>query len=116
MSDPIVPIRTLLRPATYRALEVVARERDTTVGSLLSLLADRAVAPPAPKPRPAPADRQPKRPDVDWTPDLLDRLRALNAARVSDTQIARQLSLPQPSVSRQLRSMGCPSPYARPKR
>ena len=50
MSDQrIVPVKTWLRPDTYRKLDAHAQRRATTVDALLSTLADAATTPPRPK-------------------------------------------------------------------
>lgn len=46
----IVPVKTWLRPDTYRKLDAHAQRRSTTVDALLSTLADAAITtPPRPK-------------------------------------------------------------------
>lgn len=45
MTERIVPVKTWLTPATYRALDRHAQARGTTVDATLALLADRAVTP-----------------------------------------------------------------------
>lgn len=43
--EPVVPVRVLLRPSAFRQLLAHADKRDTTVGALLSLLADASLKP-----------------------------------------------------------------------
>ncbi|WP_374978124.1 RNA polymerase sigma factor [Microbacterium trichothecenolyticum] len=63
--DPAVPIRSLLRPSTFQVFERQAKRSGTTVGEMLSRLADAAVVRPpapavsAPEPVEAPADPEP---------------------------------------------------------
>lgn len=46
MNDPrIVPVKTWLRPETYRQLQAHADRRETTVAGLLSSLADASLKP-----------------------------------------------------------------------
>lgn len=45
----IVPVKTWLRPDTYRKLDAHAQRRSTTVDALLSNLADAVATPPRPK-------------------------------------------------------------------
>lgn len=94
-----VLVRTDLRPSTYRALERYAREHRTTVGAVLSLIADRAVQPKTRRPRVGD--------DVDA------RIRELNAQGLSDNKIAKQLGIAQSTVSARRRRMRIESPTPR---
>lgn len=102
-------VRADLRPSTYQALARFAKENHTTVGVILSTLADRAIRP-EPKPQREQAARRRRTRAAD---ELDDRIRALNAAGLSDNKIAKQIGLAQSSVSRRRRIMRLESPTPR---
>ena len=107
----IVPVRTMLRPSTYRALAAVAHDRGIEdVGTLLSRLADLSLQPKA-----APARKRRRRTAEEFA-EIDRRVRELNAQRMSDGRIAKALGLPQPLVSARRRGMGIESPTPRPPR
>ena len=109
--SPIVPVRTVLRPSTYRALAQVANAKGLEdVGTLLSRLADLSLQPKA-----ARSTKRRRRTAEEWV-EIDGRIRALNAQRMSDGRIAKSLGLPQPTVSARRRGMGLESPTPRPPR
>lgn len=83
---PCVPVRSLLRPSTYRALAPIAEQRGTDVGGLLALLADRSIAP---KPQPEPTPRRYFR----ATQEQLDAVRRMNRDGDTDAEIAEALGI-----------------------
>lgn len=101
-----VLVRSDLRPSTYRILARYAKERHVEVGEVLSLLADRAVSKPKPKP--------PQKRKAERVEDDLDReIRRLNAEDRNDTQIADEIGLSMVSVWRRRKNLGLLSPRER---
>lgn len=108
---PIVPVRSVLRPSTYRALAEVAKAKGIEdVGTLLSRLADLSIQPKA-----ARSPRRRRRTAEEWA-ELDGRIRELNGQRLSDGRIAKALGLAQPTVSLRRRGMELESPTPRPTR
>ncbi|WP_313366626.1 hypothetical protein [Microbacterium sp.] len=108
---PIVPVRVVLRPSTYRALAEVAKAKGIEdVGTLLSRLADLSLQPKA-----ARSAKRRRRTDEEWA-EIDLRIRALNGQRMSDGRIAKALGLPQPTVSLRRRGMELESPAPRAPR
>jgi response regulator of citrate/malate metabolism len=89
---PIVTVRTALRPSTWRALEHHAKSKHCTVGELLSVLADDAVAP-------APT---PGRTYVRVTAEHLAEIYRLADAGNTLGEIARAVGISKTSVSNYL--------------
>lgn len=85
-NSPCVPVRSMLRPSTYRALAPIAEQRGTDVGGLLALLADRSIAP---KPKPEPKPRRYFR----ATQEQLDTVRRMNREGATDGEIADALGI-----------------------
>jgi len=104
--SPIVPVRSSLRPSTFRIFDARARELGVDIGVLLSRLADRAVTP-KPRRRAAAKPLTATRSAVD---EVDRRIVELNAQRLSDRQIGERVGLHQTAVSRRRRLMGIPSP------
>lgn len=94
--QPAVPLRTLLRPSTYRVFRVKAAELGTTPEVLLSRLADAAV-----KPRTELGRRAAGK-------ELDAKIRAMNAQKVSDNEISRRLGVALSTVARHRNAMGLP--------
>lgn len=93
---PCIPVRTMLRPATYRVFRVKATEMGTTPEALLSRLADQAVKPRGKSAKAAASD-------------LLDkRITALNATGMSDNAIARELGIALSTASRRRNELKLP--------
>lgn len=87
--NPCVPVRSLLRPSTYRALAPIAEARGTDVGGLLALLADRSITP-----KPATAKRRgPARQYLRATQEQLDTVRRMNRDGATDGEIAAALGI-----------------------
>ncbi|MDR6142053.1 hypothetical protein QE375_001607 [Microbacterium foliorum] len=108
---PIVPVRAVLRPSTYRTLAEVAKTKGIEdVGALLSRLADLSITPKA-----ARSTRRRRRTAEEWA-EIDRRIRALNGQRMSDGRIAKTLGLPQPTVSLRRRGMELESPTPRAPR
>lgn len=108
---PIVPVRSVLRPSTYRALDAVAKAKGIEdVGTLLSRLADLSV-----RPKAARSTRRRRRTAEEWA-EIDRRIRALNGERMSDGRIAKTLGLSQPTVSLRRRGMELESPTPRAPR
>lgn len=108
---PIVPVRSVLRPSTYRALAVVAKDKGLEdVGAVLARLAELSLQPKAARR----VKRRRRTPEEFAAIDA--RIRALNAQGMSDGRIARALGLPQPLVSQRRRGMGLESPTPRAPR
>lgn len=106
--SPIVPVRTMLRPSTYRALAEVAKEKGIEdVGTLLTRLADLSLH----RKTPAKPKRRQRTPE-EWA-EIDARIRDLNGQRMSDGRIAKELGLPQPTVSLRRRGMHLESPTPR---
>lgn len=104
--SPIVPIRSMLRPSTYRAFAARAKELNVDVPTLISRLADHAIRPPEPR-RAAQRVGGP----VRLPRDAVDRrIVELNAQRANDSAIALDLGMHQTAVSRRRRLMGLESP------
>jgi hypothetical protein len=99
--SPCVLVRVDLRPSTYRAFATHARDAGTTIGVLLSQLADKAL-------KPAPRKHSRGIPAY-----VESRIRELNAAGWSDSGIARDLGASQPTISRYRRSLGLQPPVPR---
>lgn len=111
--SPCILVRCDLRPSTYQALARFAKENGTTVGAVLSVLADRAVTG-VPKRAPEPAEPPaPRRPPTRITDELDDRIRMLNASGLSDNKIAAQVGLAQTTVSKRRALMGLNPPTPR---
>lgn len=109
--SPIVPVRAILRPSTYRALAEVAKAKGLEdVGALLTRLADLSLRPKATRTR----ERR-RRTAEEWA-EIDRRIRALNAQRMSDGRIAKALGLAQPVVSKRRRGMSLESPTPRSPR
>ncbi|MEA1264174.1 hypothetical protein MicroSTF_14115 [Microbacterium sp. STF-2] len=109
--SPIVPVRAMLRPSTYRALAAVAKEkRLEDVGAVLARLAELSLQPKASRR----VQRRRRTPEEYAAIDA--RVRALNEQRMSDGRIAKALGLSQPLVSQRRRGMGLESPTPRPAR
>ena len=99
--SPCILTRVDLRPSTYQALARFAKENHTTVGAVLSVLADRAIQP------------RTKRTRVPLAEDVDEKIRALNAAGLSDNKIGKQLGIAQSTVSKRRRDMRLESPTPR---
>ncbi len=109
--SPMVPVRSILRPSTYRALAAVAREKGVEdVGTLLARLAELSIQPRAPR------RQKRKRRTAEEFAEIDRRIRELNAQRISDGRIAKTLGLPQPLVSQRRRGMDLESPTPRAPR
>ena len=104
--SPIVPIRSTLRPSTFRIFDAHARELGVDVGELLSRLADRAVTP-KPRRRAASKPVTSTRPPAD---EVDRRIVELNAQLLCDREIGERVGLHQTAVSRRRRLMGLASP------
>ena len=97
--ERIVPIRTMLRASTYRALAAAAEQRGTDVGGLLSLMADRSVTPKPAKPTKREHTAGTRR-YLRATPELLERIRLMSQVeRMRDSQIADALALTHSQVA-----------------
>lgn len=81
-SERVAPVRTWLKPETYRALDQHAKRLHTTPAELLSALADRAV-----RARPGPS-----RPYTHITTPMIVGARERLARGESLTDIARDFS------------------------
>lgn len=106
--SPIVPVRSVLRPSTYRALDAVAKAKGLAdVGAVLARLAELSLQPKVP-----PKAKRRRRTAEEWG-EIDRRIRALNAQRLSDCRIAKTLGLAQPVVSARRRGMDLESPTPR---
>lgn len=99
-----VLVRVDLRPSTYRILARYAKERHVEVGEVISLLADRAVCRPQPKPRKA----------REHVEDDIDReIRRLNAEGRSDAEIAAAVGMSVVPIWRRRKNLKLLSPRER---
>lgn len=96
IDSPCVLTKTLLRPSTYRVFRAKAEQMGTTVDVLLSRMADAAVKPRTAKARSLAATQ------------LDNRIRALNAAGMNDSEIARHIGKSSSWVSKQRSDLGLP--------
>lgn len=101
---PCVLVRTDLRPSTYQILAQYAHEHHVEVGEVVSLLLDRAVQKPEPKPR-----QRPERVEDDTDREI----RRLNAEGKSDAEISAEIGLGIPTVWRRRKRLNLRSPRER---
>jgi hypothetical protein len=96
----LVPVKTWLKAATYRAYEHLARQRGTEVGVLLALQADKSLE-----------VRHPVRRTRADSALRNDRIRELHASGLSDQQIGKVLGITGQAVSLRRRKLGLERNY-----
>ncbi|MDQ7877338.1 hypothetical protein Q9R08_05040 [Microbacterium sp. QXD-8] len=110
-NDPTVPVRTYLRPWTYRQFEQRAKATGRTVAEVLSALADAAVPPRPDRPAQVGGEKPMRRSKA--LPGTDDRIRDLNAAAFTDGEIAQRIGMSLSWTRTRRGALGLESPKAK---
>ncbi|GAA1915098.1 hypothetical protein GCM10009775_04410 [Microbacterium aoyamense] len=102
MSD-LVPVTCYFTAESYRRLAKIAEKNGTQVHRLIERDVDRALNG---GPRPPDAPRKYRQ---HYSEDMLEAIRHMHAAQMTDGAIAKKLGLSQANLSRRLRKMGLPA-------